>query len=81
MAALADSGAVWRGWIAGNAQDAPRASNLGPFGASQGDPAGFARYIDEEHSVATIFGHSFDLAELLSALAHLRERVQTELRS
>jgi len=80
MAAMADSGAVWQRWIAEHSLDTPRASNLGPFGASQGDPTGFARHIDEEHSVATIFGHSFNLAELLSALANLRERVQTELR-
>jgi len=67
-------------WLASHPRGPLRQSNFGPFGVSHSDPSVFARFIDPEESLVRVFGESYDLARLLSAIAGLSQKVKNELR-
>ncbi len=67
-------------WLASHPRGPLRQSNFGPFGVSHADASVFARFIDPEESLVLVFGESYDLARLLSAIAGLSQKVKTELR-
>jgi len=71
-------GAFFR-WLSSHPRGPHRLTNLGPSGVSDADPELFARYIDVEQSLVVLFGHSFPIPALLSAIAELAEKVKEEL--
>jgi hypothetical protein len=77
---VADLRSACARWLGSRPRGPHRQSNFGPLGISQADPAVFARFIDPEESTAVLFGESYDLAQILAAIAILSQKVKTDLR-
>jgi hypothetical protein len=72
--------AVWADWVTAHRREPLRLTNFGPHGVSDADPSAFGRFIDVERSVCVVFGIAFDIAQLMAAVAALRQTVNEELR-
>jgi hypothetical protein len=54
-------------------------SNFGPAGFTPAHPGGCARFFDFDTSIFILFGHVFEMAPLLAAIADLSHRAGMEL--